>query len=85
MRKNIEIARFNNEKESISHLDNYLITSVYILRKQYLPNEQIYVTLSRCRKQQNLKVFVKEDFLQVDLHKDGRIFTKNVVIKELLE
>ena len=46
---------------------------------------QIYVALSRCRNQQNLKVFVKEDFLQGDLHKDGRIFTKNVVVKELSE
>ena len=67
-----------SQGQSFNHVGVYLEEPVFA-------HGQIYVALSRCRNQQNLKVFVKEDFLQGDLHKDGRIFTKNVVIKELLE
>jgi ATP-dependent DNA helicase PIF1 len=55
----------------------------------YLPEPvfahgQLYVALTRGRNHKNLKVHIKETFNQGKLMGDQRIFTKNVVIKEIL-
>ena len=72
-----------SQGQSFDHADVYLPEPVFA-------HGQLYVALTRGRYHENIKVLVKDTLYQGDLLKKGdlfknsRIFTKNIVIKEIL-
>lgn len=54
------------------------------LEEPVFSHGQLYVAFSRCKNEENLKVYVKNTHQQGELFNDGRIFTRNVVYPEVL-
>ena len=46
---------------------------------------QLYVALSRCKKRSNIKIFVKETSSQGHLMKNLKVFTNNIVFREIFQ
>ena len=66
-----------SQGQSFNHVGVYLPEPVFA-------HGQLYVALTRGRYHENLKVLVKNTDHQGDLLKNSIIFTRNIVIKEIL-
>lgn len=56
-----------------------------MLSQPVFSHGQFYVAVSRCRSPYNLKIYVEDDIPnQGNLQNDGRIFTRNIVYRNVL-
>lgn len=67
-----------SQGQSFDHVGIHLPTAVFA-------HGQLYVALSRSRDASEVKVFIENNPQQGHLLNDQRIFTRNIVFKEILE
>ena len=79
-----KLSRTLTEKKLITDAHEISVQNAVMSGLEDVNSSQLYVALTRGRYHENLNVQVHNSLYQGKLFEDDRTFTKNVIIKELL-